>query len=92
MINGTIHDIHNSTFDKEELQLQASELSALMDSLRPDPSARLISREKLALMAAIAGDADLIRLATHADENTLFWQMNGEIVKQAVSLREFRVS
>ncbi len=82
----------DSSFDLLDLKLQVSEVLALIANLRPDPAAELISREKVALMAAIAGDADLIRLATHANENTLFWRIDGEIIKQVVSVSELRIA
>jgi hypothetical protein len=75
-------------FDREELQQQLSELTALIDDLRPHPSARLVSRQKFSLMAAVSGDADLIRFATRADEKTLFWDLGDEIVEQRIDLTE----
>lgn len=78
----------SNSFDALELQHQISEVLALITSLRPDPEGQLISRAKLRLMAAIAGDDDLIRFATEADDHTLFWEVGGEIIQQRVSLLE----
>ena len=79
-------------FDKEELRQQAAEILALIENLRPDPEAVLLSRAKVKMMAAISDDADLIKYATLADEHTLFWDLQGEIIEQKVSLMELPVA
>lgn len=78
----------SEVFDREEARHQADELLALIENLRPHPKAILLSRAKVRLMAAISGDDLLIKFATLADENTLFWDVEGEIIEQRVSLME----
>jgi hypothetical protein len=80
--------MQNDRFDKEETERQFCEVLALIANLRPDPNALLVSRAKVRLMAAVSGDADLIRYATLADENTLFWELDGEFIEQRVKLTE----
>ena len=75
-------------FDKEETERQFYEVSALIDNLRPNPNARLVSRAKIRLMAAVSSDPDLVKYATLADENTLFWELDGEFIEQRVKLTE----
>ncbi len=80
--------MQNERFDKEETQRQFCEVHALIADLRPNPNARLVSREKIRLMAAISGDPDLIKYATLADDNTLFWELDGQFIEQRVKLTE----
>lgn len=76
-------------FDKEEALEQLNTILTLIEELRPIPGAELLSRKKVQMMAAIAGDADLERFAIMATSRTLFWQTpNGEIIEQQVSLKE----
>jgi hypothetical protein len=79
-------------FDKQETQRQFEEVLALIEDLRPHPQAILISRAKVQLLAAVSGDPDLIRFATLANDNTLFWELEGEIIEQKVTLTELPVA
>jgi hypothetical protein len=80
--------MQNERFDKEETERQFYEVSALIANLRPNPNALLVSRAKVRVMAAVSGDPDLIRCATNADNNTLFWELEGEFIEQRVKLTE----
>ena len=81
-----------TAFDKDELQQQAQEIAALIEALRPHPMAILQSRAKIRIMAAMSEDVDLVRIVTKADDQTLFWEIEGEIVEQKVSLMELPAS
>lgn len=73
--------------DMDELREQISDLTALLEDLRPVEGASLISRLKLRLLAAASGDPDLMHHAGRADTDTLFWQMpDGTILEQHISV------
>ena len=81
-----------TSFDPDELNAQAAELLQLISSLRPRPNAKLVSRKTMEMMAAMSGDADLIRVVKEADEQTLFWECEGEYIEQRIKLEEFPAS
>lgn len=79
-------------FDEVELKFQAEEINGLINDLRPYPLAKLISRQKMGLIAVLSGDEDLISLLKTADDHTLFWEIEGDYVETRIDFRELPAS
>lgn len=75
-------------FDYDEAKQQISEVMAIISDLRPHPHAKLVSREKFKLMAALGGDPAVIKFASRFDDYTLVWELDGEYIEQWVDLIE----
>jgi hypothetical protein len=77
--------------DHDELKQQAEDVLGLLDSLRPHPNAKPISRHKLKMMAALSGIPALIEVANDATTFTLFWELDGEIIAQELAVQEIPI-
>ena len=72
-------------YDVEDTKELVNELLAIIDDLRPEDGAKLISRRKLSLMALISDDADLLTLLQEADHMSLFWEYpDGRVEQQRI--------